>query len=304
MKKILSFAVKLVVSGGILLYLFYFSDINIQKVIATLKQTRLPVFFLAFFVYLCTIFISSKRWSLFLPEPMKYSRIVSLYFIGSFFNTFLPGLVGGDAVKAFYLYKDTGKGGASLVSVFMDRYMGLTAMIGLGIIAFIGGYSYIKGTDIVWMVPVLFGGFLLASLILWKLNWGKIKILNMFYEPLMGFKSEAKIITKALLLAFIIQIFGITSAYILSLSIGINIPIIYFFMFVPIISVVAAIPANLAGLGFREAGFVFLFTTAAGLIIKEEAMSLSLLVFTIMCMANLIGGVEYVRIKKLPEKKS
>lgn len=304
MKKILSFAVKLVVSGGILLYLFYFSDINIQKVIATLKQTRLPVFFLAFFVYLCTIFISSKRWSLFLPEPMKYSRIVSLYFIGSFFNTFLPGLVGGDAVKAFYLYKDTGKGGASLVSVFMDRYMGLTAMIGLGLIAFIGGYSYIKGTDIVWMVPVLFGGFLLASLILWKLNWGKIKILNMFYEPLMGFKSEAKIITKALLLAFIIQIFGITSAYILSLSIGINIPIIYFFMFVPIISVVAAIPANLAGLGFREAGFVFLFTTAAGLIIKEEAMSLSLLVFTIMCMANLIGGVEYVRIKKLPEKKS
>lgn len=304
MKKILSFAVKLVVSGGILLYLFYFSDINIQKVIATLKQTRLPVFFLAFFVYLCTIFISSKRWSLFLPEPMKYSRIVSLYFIGSFFNTFLPGLVGGDAVKAFYLYKDTGKGGASLVSVFMDRYMGLTAMIGLGIIAFIGGYSYIKGTDIVWMVPVLFGGFLLASLILWKLNWGKIKILNMFYEPLMGFKSEAKIITKALLLAFIIQIFGITSAYILSLSIGINIPIIYFFMFVPIISVVAAIPANLAGLGFREAGFVFLFTTSAGLIIKEEAMSLSLLVFTIMCMANLIGGVEYVRIKKLPEKKS
>lgn len=304
MKKILSFAVKLVVSGGILLYLFYFSDINIQKVIATLKQTRLPVFFLAFFVYLCTIFISSKRWSLFLPEPMKYSRIVSLYFIGSFFNTFLPGLVGGDAVKAFYLYKDTGKGGASLVSVFMDRYMGLTAMIGLGIIAFIGGYSYIKGTDIVWMVPVLFGGFLLASLILWKLNWGKIKILNMFYEPLMGFKSEAKIITKALLLAFIIQIFGITSAYILSLSIGINIPIIYFFMFVPIISVVAAIPANLAGLGFREAGFVFLFTTSAGLIIKEEAMSLSLLVFTIMCMANLIGGVEYVRIKKLPKKKS
>lgn len=304
MKKILSFAVKLVVSGGILLYLFYFSDINIQKVIATLKQTRLPVFFLAFFVYLCTIFISSKRWSLFLPEPMKYSRIVSLYFIGSFFNTFLPGLVGGDAVKAFYLYKDTGKGGASLVSVFMDRYMGLTAMIGLGIIAFIGGYSYIKGTDIVWMVPVLFGGFLLASLVLWKLNWGKIKILNMFYEPLMGFKSEAKIIIKALLLAFIIQIFGITSAYILSLSIGINIPIIYFFMFVPIISVVAAIPANLAGLGFREAGFVFLFTTSAGLIIKEEAMSLSLLVFTIMCMANLIGGVEYVRIKKLPKKKS
>ncbi len=305
-KKILGFAVKLVVSGGLLLYLFYFSDIvDIQGVMKTLKQTRLPIFFLAFFVYLCTILISSKRWSLFLPEPMKYPRLVSLYFIGAFFSTFLPGLVGGDAVKAFYLYKDTGKGGASLVSVFMDRYMGLTAMVSIGLIAFLGGYFYVEGTEIVWMVPILCGSFLLASLILWKLNWGKIKILNIFYEPLMGFKTETTIIIKALLLSFIIQMFGITSAYILSLSIGLDVPIVYFFIFVPIISVISAIPISIAGLGLRETSFAALFNIVFAKVgvSSDQAVGLSMLVFTIMCMANLIGGVEYVRLKKLPQKK-
>jgi len=50
-----------------------------------------------------------------------------VFFIGSFFNTFLPGLVGGDAIKAFYLYKHSG---ISLASVFMDRYIGFTTIMG------------------------------------------------------------------------------------------------------------------------------------------------------------------------------
>ncbi len=294
LKKILSFILKFLVSG-VLLYIFL-SQVDLQSVIKLLKQTRLPIFVLAFLIYVSAFLFSTKRWSLFLPETLKFSRLMSLYFIGSFFNTFLPGVVGGDAVKAFYIYRDMGKGGTSIASVFMDRYMGLAALTGIATIAFIIGYSYIKATQIIWLVPLLLIGFLIGSLIVWKLNWGRIKALGAVYAPLMEYKTKKEIIYKGLLLGFVVQVFSIITVYILSLSIGLKVPIIYFFIFIPIISAVSAIPVSLAGLGIREAGFVILFTKVG--LASTEALSLSLLVFITMCMVNLIGGVEYLRAGK------
>lgn len=300
MKKTLSFGLKLLVSAT-LLYIFL-SRVDINAVTKTLKQTEIPLFIAGFFIYISTIFISTKRWSLFLPQGLKYLKLVSLYFVGSFFNTFLPGLVGGDAVKAFYLYRHIGKGGLSLASVFMDRYMGLSAMGGIALIAFIGGYSYIRQTDIVWFITIFLCAFLVASFILWKVNWGKIKFLSSFYAPLMDYKAKKEIIFKGLLLGFVVQCIAIITVYVLSLSIGLKVPIIYFFMFLPVISVASAIPISVAGLGIREAGFVLLFSKVG--LTSAEALSLSLLVFTAMCGVNLIGGVEYLRIGKPPKRES
>lgn len=300
MKKILSLGLKLLVSS-ILLYIF-FSQVDSHSVITILRETEPSLFIAGFFIYMSAIFVSTKRWSLFLPDTLKYSRLVSLYFVGSFFNTFLPGLVGGDAVKAYYLYRDIGKGGMSLASVFMDRYTGLAAMTCIAFIAFIGGYTYVEGSKIIWFFPLFCGGFLLASLILWRLNWGKIKFLSSIYTPLMEYKTRKKIIYKGLLLGFVVQSVVIICAYILSLSLGLEVPAIYFFIFIPIITVVSAIPVSIAGLGIREAGFVILFTKAG--VTSAEALSLSLLFFLTASLVHLIGGIEYLRLRKLPEKKS
>jgi len=294
MKRILGFILKFLISS-ILLYIFL-SRVDISAVKEILKQIKIPLFIAGFFIYLSNVFVATKRWSLFLPSGLEYFKLVSLYFIGSFFNTFLPGPVGGDAVKAFYLYRHIGKGGLSLAAVFMDRYMGLIAMVCIAFISLIGGYSYIKGTEIVWVILILMGALLLASLFLWRVNWGKIKFLSSFYAPLMEYKSKRKAIYNGLMLGFAVQCIGITSIYFLSLSIGFRTSIIYFFMFIPIISAASAIPVSVAGLGIREAGYVILFTKIG--VTSAEALSLSLLVFTTMVLFNLIGGIEYLRIGK------
>lgn len=298
MKKVLSFGLKLFVSG-VLLYVFI-SRVDINAVIKIIKQTKIPLFIAAFFIYFNAMFISTKRWSLFLPQRIKYFKLFSLYLIGSFFNTLLPGLVGGDAVKAFYLYRHIGKGGASLATVFMDRYMGLVAMAGIAIIGFIAGYSYIKDTEIVWVIPLFMISLFFASLILWRLNWGRMKFLSAFYMPLMEYKTRKGIIYKGLLLGFVVQFIGIISVFVLSLSIDFTVPIIYFFIFIPVISVASAVPVSIAGLGIREAAFVILFTKAG--VPSEKALSLSVLVFISMCLVSLIGGIEYLRVGKPPEK--
>lgn len=86
-------------------------------------------------LYLSTFIFSTKRWSLFISssqdpsDNVPFRRLLSLYFIGAFFSTFLPGIVGGDAVKGYYLYKSNGRGGAVLASIFIDRYLGFSALI-------------------------------------------------------------------------------------------------------------------------------------------------------------------------------
>ncbi len=309
MKKTLSFALKLLVSGSLLLYLFYFSGIvDVHEVFKTIRHARVPVLILAMFAYVCASLVSTARWSLFIPVYMKYSRLVSLFFIGSFFNTFLPGLVGGDAVKAYYLYKDMGKGrgGGSLASVFMDRYLGFIAMTGIALVALIAGYSYVEGTKVVPVIPILCGIVIVASLVLWGVNWGKIKFLNPFYTPLMEFRSEKQKIYKGLLLGAVVQLFGIICIYILSIAIGLNVPIIYFFIFVPIVNALAAIPVSFAGLGIRETGFAALFKLVFDKVgvSSDQAVSLSILLFLTIFLVSLIGGVEYLRLGKPAQKES
>ena len=76
--------------------------------------------------------------------------------IGAFFNTFLPGIIGGDAVKGFYLYKATGKVGLALASVFMDRYLGFVVLIAICAIAFPFGYQYLHGSNIEWILLAVY----------------------------------------------------------------------------------------------------------------------------------------------------
>ncbi len=217
----------------------------------------------------------------------------------------MPGRVGGEVIKTFYLYRDIGKGDISLASVFMDKYMGFCAMVGISFLAFIGGYSYFKETEIVWLILAICSIFLMASFIIWRVNWGKIKGIGAIYSYLMGYKTKKGIMYKGLLLSFIVQVIGIIEVYILSIAIGLNVPIIYFFIFVPIINAVTAIPITIAGLGLREVSFATLFNMffiKLG-VTSEQAVSISMLIFAAMILLGLVGGVEYLRIKKQPEKR-
>ena len=54
---------------------------------------------------------------------------IRLTFLGQFFNQVVPGTVGGDLVKAWYVCKHTPHIPAVLVTVFVDRLMGLVELV-------------------------------------------------------------------------------------------------------------------------------------------------------------------------------
>src|SRR3990172_7839774 len=132
--KLLFFILKLAISG-LSLYIV-FSKTDIARMFSMLKGIGPVIFFLAAFLYILATLGSTLRWKLLLPEKFTLRRLFSLYMIGAFFSSFLPGVIGGDVVKAYYLNKDAKKISLTLASIFMDRYLGYVSLMLIGIVAF------------------------------------------------------------------------------------------------------------------------------------------------------------------------
>jgi uncharacterized protein (TIRG00374 family) len=315
MKKGYMLPLKIAVSGGLLYLLF--RGMDFKTFWETVSSVSYGTMLVILLLLLSIQTLSTLRWHIILSKDYKmpFSRLFSTYFIGMYFNNFLPTLVGGDLVKAYYIYRETGKGGVSMASIFLDRYSGFTALMTITAVATISGYTLIKGSSILWLLLILLGSFAAMSLIIWidLLHGWAMRILtrlklfginrkiDSFYRALMGYKGEWAILLKAFSLSLIIQGSVITGYYILARAIGMDMPLNYFFFFVPLATVVAMVPLSLAGLGIREGAFVFLFAKAGGS--SAEAMSISLLFFFSMLVISLIGGVEYLRRGSISMKK-
>src|SRR5579862_4157513 len=70
------------------------------------------------------------RWILHVQGlDVKFSRLFSITFIGTFFNAFMLGSTGGDVVKAWYVAHETHhKKAEAIATVVVDRLIGLLAL--------------------------------------------------------------------------------------------------------------------------------------------------------------------------------
>jgi len=293
--KIIILLIKVLVSGGLLYAVV--SKTGIDRVLSTLRGINIPSFIFAVLIYMVTIYISTIRWRLLLHEKFGMKRLVSLYFIGSFFNHLLPGIIGGDAVKAYYLYRDTGRGSSAVASVFMDRYIGFTALMLVGLTAFPFGFSYFRGSYIEWVLPLIVLLFVAGSFFVFGLRIGRgIKLLSGFYDYFTLYKEKKTVIVKTLLLSLIIQTLVIFAVYVLSLGLKVDVPLLPLFIFIPVISTIASLPISISGIGVREASFVLLFGFLG--ISPVQATAVSFAWFLSVATGSLPGLIEYLRYKK------
>ncbi|MBI5970730.1 MAG: flippase-like domain-containing protein [Deltaproteobacteria bacterium] len=308
MKGVISTLVKIAVSAVILYALF--SKIDLRVFWDTAASVPPYAIVAVAFLFIGTQGVSTLRWSIILKKDMdvSYFRLLSIYFIGMFFNNFLPTMVGGDIVKGYFLYKSSQRGDISFASIFMDRYSGFTALMAVTALALIPGYALIKGTGLAAFFILLFGGFVCASLVIWvgplhtwamrllaKVHfYGINKKIDTFYNVLMGYKDYPDVLVKIFICSVFVQTGVIAGHYFLGRQLGMRVGIGYFFLFIPLTTVISMLPISLSGLGIREGAFIFLFTRVGAA--KEQAIALSLMWFAIMAIVSIVGGLEYLRL--------
>ncbi|WP_333655430.1 lysylphosphatidylglycerol synthase transmembrane domain-containing protein [Dissulfurispira sp.] len=306
-KKIAILIAKLSVSS-ILLYLLILK-IGTQTIINNMRALSPATFIAAVGIYITTTYLSSRRWNLLIPQDMETKGLFSLYMIGSFFNAYMPGIIGGDAVKAYYLSKVLKEDNSTphthqsslsvaIASVFMDRYIGFSALLAISIIAFPFGFKYLEGTAVKWLMPLVLVAFISGSIIVLKFRFGeRVKFLFRIYEYFQIYSRKRHILFKAFLYSLVIQISGIVAIYILSKGISLNISFLSLLIFVPIIILISFIPVSISGIGLREGAFVIFLGTIG--VPSDSAMTLSILWFLSVVVASLWGLFEYLRFKSV-----
>ncbi|HTZ18637.1 MAG TPA: lysylphosphatidylglycerol synthase transmembrane domain-containing protein [Dissulfurispiraceae bacterium] len=308
-KKALILSAKISVSTVLIIYLLL--KVGGMSVIENAVLLS-PVHFLsAVVLYLFAIYLSSLRWKLLVPRAVGLRRLFSMYMVGSFFNTCLPGIIGGDAVKAYYLNselkkcppdvtraRDLGNSAISVASVFMDRYIGLAALLSIGLAVFPAGFDLLRRTHAVWAMPLLLTGFIAASVLLFRFRLGeRLRFLVGVYDYFSFYFAERRVLMKTFLYSLLVQLVVVASVYVLAQGMSLDVTFLSLLVFLPLIILIAMVPVSISGIGIREGAFVF-FLGAIG-VPPDKAMTLSILWFLSVVAAGLWGLVEYLRFKKL-----
>jgi hypothetical protein len=100
---------------------------------------------LAVVIFPITYIVTSFRWHQHLKAldiRLTVSRTFALNRVGAFYNTFMLGSTGGDVIKAYYASKQTGHRTRAVLSVFVDRFVGLIALVIMG--GAMAAYQYFK----------------------------------------------------------------------------------------------------------------------------------------------------------------
>lgn len=90
------------------------------------------------------LIITFLRWHLLVRAvglPFRKYNAIRLGLVGYYFNTFLPGSVGGDILKAYAISREQDRRTVAVATVLIDRIIGLWALVWF--VAIIGGVFWI-----------------------------------------------------------------------------------------------------------------------------------------------------------------
>jgi uncharacterized membrane protein YbhN (UPF0104 family) len=90
----------------------------------------------------------------------------------------------------------------------------------------------------------------------------------------------------------LVQAGNVVLVWLIGLALDLDVPLSYYFVFVPMVSLLTLVPLFVAGIGVREEG-VALFLAPLG-VAQALAITLSLLWFAVFAAVGLIGGVVYL----------
>ncbi|MCZ6689834.1 MAG: lysylphosphatidylglycerol synthase transmembrane domain-containing protein [Planctomycetota bacterium] len=257
-----------------------------------------------------------RWWLLLLSQGIRITlwEAVRVAFIGYFFNIFMPGSVGGDLVKAYYVARDReGQRVEAISTIALDRLIGLYALISIGAVAAIAFPSVGFGPEfrlLSWfLLAAVAGGGIVGALFLLVdlrrfLSFGKEKpgrilsAVGRIYDAFWLYRKKKRVIALALLLSFGTHSVGILQNVMLARALGESEMTASQYMYViPLGLVVNGIPLAPGGWGQGELGYAHLFEMATG---KEDNIgaSLALLMHIALTLWNLAGVVFYLGHKR------
>lgn len=275
---------------SVILLFILLSKVNFASVASHLRGANFWALAGAFALVCLNYFVSSYRWQG-LAKVKGISAplfgFVRLYFIGAFFNNFLPTSVGGDVVKAYKLSQMTDKKVDAAVSVFMERFTGVVV---LGLIS-LGAFIYEFKLQ---AVLVSMGLLLLGAVGVW-LAPRIVKFHHLFkkaYDSIVIYRGEKAVLWQATWTSFLVQIIAITTQYLVFVALGVKVSYLYCLFVIPPITVASMLPISINGVGIQDVLFVLFFGPVG--VSRGAALAVSFVYHILRLGSSLVGGILYL----------
>lgn len=307
-------ALKLLVSVGLVVWIL--SRADLAEVGAALVGADLRLVAAAFALNVVGWCISITRWRLLLRARdvvVSPFRMLQAYLSAVFFNNLLPSTVGGDSLRMYESWRwGAGKAGAVAV-VGVDRLMGILVLLSFAVVALFLAPQIVEELP---FLPLWLGGGALGILGLAGLGLLPVpgvrrwlqKRLHLLPDPvvrplrgfggaLQSFRDRPRALWGALGLSALLQLNVLVHFYLIALSLSLDLSFVAFFLVIPIVLALMAIPISVNAIGIRENAFVFflgLFGVGLG-----DALAFAWVGFGLVLLQGALGGIVYALRRKI-----
>jgi glycosyltransferase 2 family protein len=276
---------------------FILSKIPLGEVLASMRLISPSAVALAVFVFVLSTALATFRWRLLFracgtdarPPFMELFRV---YWICLFYNTYLPGGVGGEIVRGLATRRAVGERGlpAALAIVLLERTLGFSGMVILVAVAFT--LFPLPGIPDVMLWSGLGLGVALISIV------GIVngpRLAQYLPKPLARIAaalpsiSSPPLFAVALLISVVTQISGVVAGHLVISSISAAPSFTDSMVILPLVNALQYFPLTVGGTGVREAGFVVLYPMVG--VSHADALAASLVLGAVQYAVNALGGI-------------
>jgi len=327
-----------VVSGGIFGGIFWLSGEDKysgqqrwSSLVTIFRQMNIGIFAAVLGIFIFSQIIIGLRWWLLLRSQhifINFWAVVRLYLLGWFYNNFMPGSVGGDLLRAWYVTKHTDKKFEAVLSVFVDRVIGLVSTLVIAVffyLLFLRGRGPVvtssdrrgfleSAVDYKGVLLCVFAAIVLIFCILLILKKSRSMLAKLSLSIRASAVSMIVKLKDAIVIYFrnigtILVVFGltvflqlltITGFWLLGRNLGIEAGIVYYYVFFTLTWVLGAVPISIGGAVVVELLLVSLFVRYAG-VTEESASALALCQRAVWMLASLPGAAIHLIGAHLPE---
>ncbi len=303
-KKTIVLLLRVAVSVALIGWILY--KVDRQQLLSTIRGLDPWLMLAAIGSCLAVHAICAWRWQVLLAGRgvrMRFHRLFRYTLNGLFFSNFLPTTVGGDLMRAYLVAGDCDTRTEALASVLVDRFVGLFGVIITGLVGLVLVARTARETALLQSMAIGVGLVLLAlAAFMSKALMRKFRVLLRmpllrrieqqavdFYRSLYAYRHHRREVVVAFLQSLLVQALVVTTAFLVSRSLGIGVPLVPFILYMPVIAAVSMVPASINGWGLQEGAFVVFFSRAgaSGL----QAFSLGFLFHAVTIVVSLLGGL-------------
>jgi glycosyltransferase 2 family protein len=115
-----------------------------------------------------------------------------------------------------------------------------------------------------------------------------------------GFRGRRGLFVGMFAVSTLTQLSRIGVHVLVARSLGLNVSLTYFFLFVPLLAVIVSLPISLNGIGVREGAGIVLFGLVG--VDRVHAFSLQFLTYVVAVAVSLLGG--FVFLARIPRRRA